>query len=131
MDRSYEVLGIKPGTSQEEIKQVYHELVKVWHPDRFAHDARLQVRAQEKLKEINEAYEAVMSPHIFTSPPRPGRSQPPTQPQQPRPKDKYWMMPWVSFITLVIALALISMIFHIYGRPFEPVHVQKTLQEPT
>ena len=33
-------------------------MAKVWHPDRFGHDERLQKKAQEKLKEINEAYEA-------------------------------------------------------------------------
>ena len=33
--------------------------MKVWHPDRFGGDPRLQKKAQEKLKEINEAYEAV------------------------------------------------------------------------
>ena len=120
----YDIFEIKLGASREEIKQAYHDLVKVWHPDRFAHDVRLQARAQEKLKEINEAYNLLMSPEVFTTGPRPRPSQ-----KQPRPKDEYWMMPAVSFITLVIAVAIISMIFYIYGRPYEPVHVQRTSQE--
>jgi curved DNA-binding protein CbpA len=53
----YEILGLKPNASPDEIKQAYRDLVKVWHPDRFASDSRLQGKAQERLKEINEAYE--------------------------------------------------------------------------
>tara|TARA_B100000315_G_C14503677_1_gene553530 strand:- start:516 stop:956 length:441 start_codon:yes stop_codon:yes gene_type:complete len=56
-DRYYEILELKPGASAEEIKRAYKDLVKVWHPDRFSHDPQLQQKAQEKLKEINEAYE--------------------------------------------------------------------------
>ena len=50
------VLGLAPGASAQEIKAAYRDLAKVWHPDRFAHDPRLQQKAQEQLKEINEAY---------------------------------------------------------------------------
>ena len=58
--RFYRVLGLEPGVSLEELKQAHRDLVKVWHPDRFADDPRLQRKAQEKLKEINEAYEQVL-----------------------------------------------------------------------
>ena len=34
MDRYCAILGVRPGASKEEIKQVYHDLVKVWHPVR-------------------------------------------------------------------------------------------------
>jgi hypothetical protein len=60
-DRYYKVLGLEPGASPEEVKQAYRDLIKVWHPDRFAHDLRLQEKAQEKLKEINEAYDRLQS----------------------------------------------------------------------
>ena len=54
--RCYEILGLEPGASPERVKQAYRDLVQVWHPDRFEHDPPLQKKAQEKLKEINEAY---------------------------------------------------------------------------
>jgi hypothetical protein len=60
-ERCLELLGLKPGASAQEIKAAYRDLAKVWHPDRFAHDSRLQEKAQNKLKEINEAYEALTS----------------------------------------------------------------------
>jgi len=57
----YDLLGMSPGASPEELKVAYRDLAKVWHPDRFLHDPRLQEKAQEKLKEINEAYDQLRS----------------------------------------------------------------------
>lgn len=59
LKRCYEILGLTPGASEEELRQAYRDLIKVWHPDRFSHDPRLQHKAQEKLKEINAAYEKI------------------------------------------------------------------------
>lgn len=54
----YEVLGIKPGASQDEIKSAYRKLIKQYHPDKFI-DNPLKNLAEEKMIEINEAYEAL------------------------------------------------------------------------
>ena len=61
LSKAYELLGVKPGVSSRELKAAHRDLAKVWHPDRFLHDPRLQEKAQEKLKEINEAYEQISS----------------------------------------------------------------------
>lgn len=55
----YEDLGLQPGASLNEVKEAYRDLVKVWHHDRFAHDPKLQAKAQEKLKEINYAFQRI------------------------------------------------------------------------
>jgi hypothetical protein len=60
-DKAYELLGVKPGVSNRELKAAHRDLAKVWHPDRFLHDPPLREKAQEKLKEINEAYELLKS----------------------------------------------------------------------
>lgn len=52
----YDVLGVKPGASQEEIKSAYRKLVKQYHPDQYG-DNPLKDLAQEKLAEINKAYD--------------------------------------------------------------------------
>jgi curved DNA-binding protein CbpA len=61
VDEYCEVLGIDPSASPEHFKQAYRDLVKVWHPDRFSHDRRLQRKAEEKIKEINDAYQQLQS----------------------------------------------------------------------
>lgn len=57
----YRCLEIDPSASDEEVKRAYRDLTKVWHPDRFAQDPGLRHRAEEKLKTIHAAYEAVRS----------------------------------------------------------------------
>lgn len=59
MKNPYEVLGIKEGASIEEIKAAYKEQVKKYHPD-LHQDNPLYELAQEKLQEINEAYDYLM-----------------------------------------------------------------------
>ena len=59
MQNPYEVLGIKEGASQEEIRAAYREQVKKYHPDRHQ-DNPLYELAEEKLQEINEAYDYLM-----------------------------------------------------------------------
>ena len=80
--RAYEVLGVKPGVSERELKAAHRDLAKVWHPDRFLHDPRLQEKAQEKLKEINEAYDQLTSRKV---PPKPPPPPPPRYEREPPP----------------------------------------------
>lgn len=56
MKNPYEVLGVSPGASDEEINKAYKELVKKYHPDQYRGNP-LSSLAEEKLKEINEAYD--------------------------------------------------------------------------
>ncbi|MEF9934041.1 MAG: J domain-containing protein [Clostridium sp.] len=58
MKNPYEVLGLKPGASQEEIKKAYRDLVKKYHPDRHTNN-ELKDLAQERMREINEAYDSL------------------------------------------------------------------------
>ena len=56
MTNPYEVLGIKEGASQDEIKKAYRELAKKYHPDQYG-DNPLRNSAEEKMRELNEAYD--------------------------------------------------------------------------
>lgn len=56
----YEVLGINENASEEEIKKAYRTLVKQYHPDRHT-DNPLKDLADEKLREINQAYDSIIS----------------------------------------------------------------------
>lgn len=61
LDKYYQILGLNPGASEEEIKEAYRDLVNVWHPDRFVNNPHLKEKANEKMKEINIAYEKLKS----------------------------------------------------------------------
>jgi TonB family protein len=56
-DSDCRTLEIEPGASLEELRQAYRDQTKVWHPDRFSNDIRLRKKAEEKLKQINLAYQ--------------------------------------------------------------------------
>ncbi|MBW4593806.1 MAG: DnaJ domain-containing protein [Brasilonema angustatum HA4187-MV1] len=71
---AYSILELKPGASPTQIKQAYRKLVKIWHPDRFSHPHQKQ-EAEEKIKQINEAYDKLKSD-------LPSSTDPPTQTTQ-------------------------------------------------
>ncbi len=60
MKDPYSVLGIDKNASEEQIKNAYRELARKYHPDNYA-DNPLSDLAGEKMKEINEAYDAIMN----------------------------------------------------------------------
>ncbi len=59
MKDPYEVLGVPHGASEEEIKKAYRDLARKYHPDNYANNPLADL-AQEKMKEINEAYDTLM-----------------------------------------------------------------------
>ena len=56
MNDPYEVLGVSKDASQDEIKKAYRKLAKQYHPDNYVNNPLADL-AEEKFKEINEAYE--------------------------------------------------------------------------
>lgn len=58
MKDPYKVLGVSPNATDDEIKEAYRALVKKYHPDKFA-DSDLAELANEKMKEINSAYDEI------------------------------------------------------------------------
>ncbi|MCH5304640.1 MAG: DnaJ domain-containing protein [Ruminococcus sp.] len=60
MKDPYEVLGVSPSASESEIKAAYRNLAKKYHPDNYT-DSPLADVAEEKMKEVNEAYDYIMN----------------------------------------------------------------------
>ncbi len=56
-----ELFDLPDAFTEAQLKQAYHDLVQVWHPDKHSHNERLQKKADEKMKEINQAYQTLQS----------------------------------------------------------------------
>lgn len=59
MSDPYAVLGIAPGADEETVKKAYRQKCKQYHPDLHPNDPA----AEEKFKEVQAAYSAIMRPH--------------------------------------------------------------------
>ena len=58
MKDPYQVLGVSPSATDEQIKNAYRELARKYHPDNYVNNPLADL-AQEKMKEINEAYDQI------------------------------------------------------------------------
>jgi|GEM_PF-6762600 len=54
----YAILGLSPDADEQAIKQAYRKLARQYHPDVNPGDKK----AEERFKEINEAYQALSDP---------------------------------------------------------------------
>lgn len=55
----YDVLGVSPNASDDEIKRVYRDLTRKYHPDANVNNPLADL-AEEKFKEVQEAYDIIM-----------------------------------------------------------------------
>ncbi len=58
MKDPYSVLGVSQSASDDEIKKAYRELARKYHPDNYQNNPLADL-AEEKMKEVNEAYDAL------------------------------------------------------------------------
>lgn len=59
----YEILGVKKGASDDEIKKAYRKLVAKWHPDKWVNGTEAEKKnAEERIKEVNEANSVLSDP---------------------------------------------------------------------
>lgn len=59
----YQILGVSRDASAAEVKKSYRKLAQKWHPDKNAGDKK----AEEKFKEVKEAYERITQPEKFSN----------------------------------------------------------------
>lgn len=55
------ILGLDDDASASDVKAAYRECVQILHPDRFANNKRLQERATEQFKRLQDAYDFLTS----------------------------------------------------------------------
>jgi len=56
----YQILGVERNADPKQIKAAYRKLARKWHPD--LHTGKKKEQAEEKFKQINEAYEVLSDP---------------------------------------------------------------------
>lgn len=137
----YKILQVDPEASLEVMNGAYRSLVKQCHPDQF-HTSRKSVM-NEKMREINEAYQVLSNPTSraeFDRRHRPGRTQsrvsPPKVPQNLGAQLKsillwttlsyvaltFLIKPLLSspFVKFLLGLALVAFFVHIYRKQKYP-----------
>ena len=58
MNDPYQILGVSPDASDEEVKKAYRQLARKYHPDNYQNNPLADL-AEVKMKAINEAYDAI------------------------------------------------------------------------
>lgn len=58
----YDILDVPANAPAEHIKESYHLIVSIWHPDRFPQGSKQHQLATRKLRELNAAYEVLRDP---------------------------------------------------------------------
>jgi hypothetical protein len=86
----YDLLGVPPDATPDQIRAAYRTLVQLFHPDRLSHlKPESRTFAEERLRELNRAYEVLGDParraaYDYAQTPRP--APPPAAPSPPPPR---------------------------------------------
>ncbi len=62
----YDILGVKSTAQLDEIRRRYKFLVVAFHPDRFLRTPEHHALAEQRIKQVNEAYRVLSDPQTRT-----------------------------------------------------------------
>jgi hypothetical protein len=126
-DHYYRVLGVDSSVSPEELKRAHCDLVQVWHPDRFTANPRLQKLAQEKLLEINAAYDALR----FHTPADPVEAPPAPASASAQPSIGHLPRKWFQLPAQAAGVAIVIFALIMSGRGIHRLLTEPSPSRPT
>lgn len=112
----YQILQVHPQVGQEVLNGAYRSLVKQFHPDKY-HTSR-KVLMNEKMREINEAYQVLSNPATRTEYDQRYQSSPASFAQAPKPPSLRRQIRSVLLWSLLSYLALSVVIRPLLGSPW-------------
>lgn len=66
----YEILGISPNASQDEVNTAYRILAQIYHPDRYVHSpAEVRRESEDLMRALNRAYHDAQNGRLAYRPP--------------------------------------------------------------
>ncbi|CAB5134267.1 hypothetical protein D3OALGA1CA_3431 [Olavius algarvensis associated proteobacterium Delta 3] len=120
MQRCYDILDLPTGATFDDAKRAYRDLASVWHPDRVsAKNPRLQKKAEERLKEINSAYQ-LLSSHVKSTGQMPFPSHTGEAPESggnpkpPGPDVASWPRRRFPVVLFLVTVVMAAAGFHYY-----------------
>lgn len=95
----WEALELEPGSDLDAIKRAYREQARTWHPDLFPYDEALRRRCEERMRQVNAAYEALRELGEGGLPPlpeetqawRPAEEEPPPAAEEDQSRSGGWL----------------------------------------
>jgi len=102
MREYWNVLGLDERATEQELKDRYRQLVKQWHPDRFANDPHRRAVAEAKLKAINLAYCAARNDRRMGGVGDTFRDPPASRPANPSPAALFRSEMMLTYLPLIV-----------------------------
>ncbi len=113
----HQILGTKRGASPEELKRAYRRLMKRCHPDVAPNDPRLKQEAEERAKEINEAYRRLWYDRGRQESRNNTRHSDPTPPRHAQRATPHESSPRYPFARSAAVVALFMALAHVNSSP--------------
>ena len=113
------ILELDDRRTPDQVRATYRELVKVWHPDRFANDPGLRAKADRRLQEINRAYAVLQDRAETVEPPHAPSSRVTTLGATKRSAPTRWSMALLILGGLLTGAAIIVVVLMLVA-PTEP-----------
>lgn len=135
--KCYEILEITEETPPDQIRKAYVRLANIWQPDRYA-NSPLQVKAAEKMKEIEEAYQhlAIFIPDLKRSAKDLPVSKEPEESESALVDDSNSPVQWTLIFIVSMLLGVAALVAyhvshtHYEAAPVEPVTTETSPAEP-